>query len=84
MAKKVEETHNIYGESHDKRFAWLPEGFEEVFKNRTDVEEEFIEMQRSNFIDDLKKDVIEELADDEWLARCEFPVGMNNEGEFYS
>ena len=29
MAKKVEETHNIYGESHDKRFAWLPEGFED-------------------------------------------------------
>ena len=61
----------------------LPEGFEEVFKNRTDVEEEFIEMQRSNFIDDLKKDVIEELAADEWLERCEFPVGMNNEGEFF-
>ena len=40
-------------------------------------------MQRSNFIDDLKKDVIEELADDEWLERCEFPVGMNNEGEFF-
>ena len=62
----------------------LPEGFEEVFENRTDIEEEFIEMQRRNFIDDLKKDIIEELAADEWLARCEFPVGMNGEGEFFS
>ena len=61
----------------------LPEGFEEVFENRTDVEEEFIERERENFEKDLKKEIIEELAGDLWLQRCEFPLGMNDEGEFF-
>ena len=62
----------------------LPDAFEGVFNNRTDIEGEFVERERKNFIEDLKKDIIEELAADEWLARCEFPIGMSEEGEFYS
>ena len=61
----------------------LPEGFEEVFENRTDVEEEFIERERKNFEDDLKRDVIEDLTSDLWLKRCEFPLGMSDDGEFF-
>ena len=61
----------------------LPEGFEGVFVNRTEVEEEFIERERKNFEEDLKKDVIEDLADDLWLKRCEFPLGMSDDGEFF-
>lgn len=61
----------------------LPEGFEGVFVNRTEVEEEFIERERKNFEEDLKKDVIEDLAEDLWLKRCEFPLGMSDEGEFF-
>ena len=61
----------------------LPEGFEEVFVNRTEVEEEFIERERKNFEEDLKKDVIEDLAEDLWLKRCDFPLGMSDDGEFF-
>ncbi len=61
----------------------LPEGFEEVFENRTEVEEEFIERERENFKDDLNKDIIEDLASDLWLRRCEFPLGMSDDGEFF-
>ena len=61
----------------------LPEGFERVFENRTDVEEEFIEMERENFENDLKKEVIGDLTSDVWLERCEFPLGMSDEGEFF-
>lgn len=61
----------------------LPEGFERVFENRTDVEEEFIEMERENFENDLKKEVVEELSTELWLQRCEFPLGMSDEGEFF-
>ena len=60
----------------------LPEAFESVFENRTDVEEEFISRERENFKNDLKKDVIDDLTG-EWLERCEFPIGMSDEGEFF-
>ena len=61
----------------------LPDGFEEVFENKTEVEEEFILYERKNFETDLKKDVIEELSDELWLQRCEFPLGMSDDGEFF-
>ena len=60
----------------------LPDGFEGVFENRTDVEEEFIERERENFKNDLEKDVIDDLTG-VWLERCSFPIGMSDEGEFY-
>lgn len=61
----------------------LPEGFEEIFKNKTDVEDEFIERERENFRNDLEKQVIEDLATEAWLQRCEFPLGMSDDGEFF-
>jgi hypothetical protein len=61
----------------------LPNGFEGVFDDKRDVEDEFIQRERENFKKDLKKDPIEDLASDEWLERCSFPVGMSDEGEFY-
>ncbi len=61
----------------------LPNAFESVFVNRTDVEEEFIERERENFDEDLKRDVIEELAGEMWLERCKFPLGMDEKGEFF-
>ena len=61
----------------------LPDGFEEVFTNETDIEREFVERERENFISDLKQDIIKELADEIWLERCSFPIGMDDEGNFY-
>ena len=61
----------------------LPEGFEEVFEGTIDLVDQIIERERRNFEDDLKKDVIPELATDEWLERCSFPIGMNDDGEFF-
>ena len=61
----------------------LPDGFEGAFENKTDVEDEFIERERKNFEEDLKREVIEELAGEMWLQRCEFPLGMDEKGEFF-
>ena len=61
----------------------LPDGFDGAFDNRTDIEEEFIEMERENFKKELQLDVISDLADEIWLERCSFPLGMSDEGEFY-
>ena len=61
----------------------LPDGFEEVFSNETDIEREFVERERENFINDLKQDIIKDLADEIWLDRCSFPLGRDDEGNFY-
>ena len=61
----------------------LPEGFEEVFENKIDVEDEIIARERENFKKDLTKDPVRELTTDEWLMRCSFPIGMSDDGEFF-
>ena len=61
----------------------LPDGFEEVFENTVSIEREMVEELRDEFQETLKLDVIEELANPQWLERCEFPLGMNDEGEFF-
>jgi hypothetical protein len=61
----------------------LPEGFEGVFEQDRDVEQEFVERERENFKRDLKKDVIDDLKGEDWMIRCSFPLGMDDEGEFF-
>ena len=61
----------------------LPQGFEGVFEEHTDIEEEFVEEIRQDFIKTFDMDVVESLADDIWLQRCGFPLGMSDEGEFF-
>lgn len=62
----------------------LPDGFKGVFNNKTDIEDMVIKRERENFTEDLKKDVIVDLADEVWLERVSFPIGISDEGEFYS
>ena len=61
----------------------LPNGFDGVFEDKRDVEDEFIQRERENFKEDVKKDPIEDLTDDVWIGRCGFPIGMSDEGEFF-
>ena len=62
----------------------LPDGFDGVFDKKTKIEEQFIERERENFKQDLKKDPVTDLADEVWLERVSFPIGMSDEGEFFS
>ncbi len=61
----------------------LPDGFEEIFEGTIELEDKIIKRERKNFAEDWQKDVFEELATEEWLARCGFPLGMSDEGEFF-
>jgi len=61
----------------------LPEGFEEVFENSPRMESERVEELRQDFIKDLKKEVVKDLTDSMWLERCSFPVGMDDDGNFF-
>lgn len=39
--------------------------------------------ERENFENDLKNEPVRELASEKWLQRCEFPLGMSDDGEFF-
>ena len=47
------------------------------------VEDDLIESCRKRFEGKCRKRVIPELATEEWRARCEKPIGMDDEGNLY-
>ena len=61
----------------------LPEGFDGVFDEKRDIEDETVERARALFMECLEKDVIPEVATPEWLERVSFPIGMDDKGEFF-
>ncbi len=61
----------------------LPEGFEEVFANTTDIEKEIVSELREEFGETLEMEPVQKLTEKEWLERCEFPIGMKENGEFF-
>ena len=75
-----------YIEVKDDGAGWVAylDVFDGVFDKKTKIEEQFIERERENFKQDLKKDPVTDLADEVWLERVSFPIGMSDEGEFFS
>jgi len=62
----------------------IPEESKEIFKKiKTNIEEEIIQKARKNFEDKINVALIEELESKEWKERTEFPIGMNDKGEFF-
>lgn len=61
----------------------LPDAFERVFENRIKIIEEAIGDARALFDECLKEDAIKEVSTPEWLERVQFPLGMNDVGEFF-
>lgn len=39
-------------------------------------------MKEKKYVDEGKY-AVESLADENWLQRCSFPIGMSDEGEFF-
>ena len=62
----------------------IPEQGIAVFKKtKTTIEDEIIQKARKSFDEKNNADVIVELESKEWRERTEFPLGMNNDGEFF-
>ena len=61
----------------------LPDGFEEVFKTPRKIIDETVEKHRKSFEECLKSEPIEELTTPGWLERVKFPIGMDDEGNFF-
>lgn len=55
-----------------------------LFQNALfNLESNFIKTSRERFINKCNKAPISELATEEWLARCAYPLGMDDKGNFF-
>lgn len=61
----------------------LPEGFEDAFSLSNELITQRIEYSRNFFKDCLTKKIVKEVSGDDWLERVSFPLGMDDEGNFF-
>ena len=47
------------------------------------IDEEYVFLARKIFVESFEKEIIEDVNSDEWLERCSFPIGMDNEGNLF-
>ncbi len=63
----------------------FPEENWELFKHiKISIDEEVIEYARKRFEECLDTDPVPELAKENWLERCSFPLDMDDEGNLFS
>jgi len=62
----------------------IPSTAIDIFANNTsNIEADITKKAREGFESKINLDPIPELQSSEWLARCEFPIGMNDNGDFF-
>ena len=55
-----------------------------MFQNvKINIEEDMIASSIERFENKCNFEAIPELATDEWLKRCSFPIGLNDKGDFF-
>jgi hypothetical protein len=57
---------------------------EDFFVDNDTIDEECVAWARNIFVESFEKEVIEEVNSEEWLERCSFPIGMDNEGNLWN
>ena len=61
----------------------LINNLEDFFVDNATIDEEYVALARKIFVESFEKEVIEEVNTPEWLERCSFPIGMDNEGNIW-
>ena len=61
----------------------LIDNLEDFFVDNDTIDEECVAWARNIFVESFEKEVIEEVNSEEWLERCSFPIGMDNEGNIW-
>ncbi|MBO5151328.1 MAG: DUF1768 domain-containing protein [Methanobrevibacter sp.] len=61
----------------------LPDGFEDAFSISNELIAQRIEYSRKLFKNCLSKKIVKEVSGDDWLERVSFPLGMDDEGNFF-
>ena len=62
----------------------LIDNLEDFFVDNDTIDEECVAWARNIFVESFEKEVIEEVNSEEWLERCSFPIGMDNEGNIWN
>lgn len=61
----------------------LIDNLEDFFVDNDTIDEECVAWARNIFVESFEKEVIEEVNSEEWLERCSFPIGMDNDGNLW-
>lgn len=61
----------------------LIDNLEDFFKDNNTIDSEYVDKARRIFEESFEKEIIEEVNSDEWLDRCSFPIGLDNEGNLW-
>lgn len=61
----------------------VPDGFEDAFNMGADLIKQTVSESRESFRKALSSEVIEEVNSPEWLERLKFPLGMDDDGNFF-
>ena len=62
----------------------LIENLEEFFVDDDTIDKEYVDLARKIFEETFEKEIIEEVNTPEWLERCSFPIGMDNDGNLWN
>ena len=72
-----------YNEKTQILLLHLINNLEDFFVDNATIDEEYVALARKIFVESFEKEVIEEVNTPEWLERCSFPIGMDNEGNIW-
>lgn len=61
----------------------LIDNLEDFFVDNDTIDEKYVFLARKIFVESFEKEIIEDVNSDEWLERCSFPIGMDNEGNLF-
>jgi len=58
-------------------------GSDELFIDNNTINQEEVEFARWIFEDSFEEEIIDEVNSSEWLDRCRFPIGLDNQGNLW-
>jgi hypothetical protein len=73
-----------YNEKTQILLLHLIENLEDFFVDNATIDEDYVFLARKIFVESFEKEIIEEVNTPEWLERCSFPIGMDNEGNLFN
>ena len=62
----------------------LIENLEDFFVDNGSIDKGYVALARKIFEESFEKEIIEEVNTEEWLKRCSFPIGMDDEGNLWN
>ena len=72
-----------YNEKTQILLLHLIENLEDFFVDNATIDEDYVLLARKIFVESFEKEKIEEVNTPEWLERCSFPIGMDNDGNLW-